>query len=100
MLLDTESVDHIGKHVYTIQVSGGRGGHSGVDIDKNPCNAVGVVSIAASRLFLHTIRDAELIGFDSGIDSSRTKIPSEASIKFITSLDPETTKSHFKEIEE
>ena len=74
--LPTKTKTHIGQ-IYTLTVSGFKGGHSGVEIQKNRANAIKTVAEILSRL------DQPRIGNTSG-GSADNAIPSDASVTFIT----------------
>ena len=74
---------HIGQ-IYTLSISGFKGGHSGVEIDKNRANAIKVAAEILSKL-----EDVKL--GKAGAGSADNAIPSDAQIIF-------TTKSPILEI--
>ena len=70
---------------YTISVSGGKGGHSGVDIDKGRANAIKVLA----NLLLVAIRQCDIklyiVSFQGG--QAAASIPSEAEAKVVIPKD-------------
>ena len=74
--LPLKAKTHIGQ-IYTLTVSGFKGGHSGVEIHKNRVNAIKTVAEILSRL------EKPRIGNTSG-GSADNAIPSDATVTFIT----------------
>ena len=74
--LPTKVKTHFGR-IYTLSISGFKGGHSGVEIDKNRANAIKVAAEILSKL------DAVKLGKASA-GSADNAIPSDAQIIFAT----------------
>lgn len=74
--LPVKTKTHIG-YIYTLTVSGLRGGHSGVEIHKNRANAIKTVAEILSRLKKPRIANA------TG-GSADNAIPSNATVTFVT----------------
>lgn len=73
-----------GKVAYEIDLSGLKGGHSGVDIDKNRANAIKTLAYVLAFAKYSGI-DTELCSFTGG--TGMTAIPSKANIKFLVAAD-------------
>lgn len=98
-LLQTTSIPAEGHYYYRMAVTGGKGGHSGVDIDNNCCNALGILSKAAFLLFGEPFKLKPCMTiFNSGNSESRSKIPTEAEICFITEKAPDYVFEKFENI--
>lgn len=79
--LTSEAVDE-GKIAYTIDLNGTKGGHSGVDIDKNRANAIKAVNYCLAWAKYNGI-DVQIASFTGGTGS--TAIPALASATIVFS---------------
>ncbi|MCQ2439203.1 MAG: M20/M25/M40 family metallo-hydrolase [Oscillospiraceae bacterium] len=73
-----------GKVAYEINLSGLKGGHSGVDIDKNRANAIKTLSYCLAWASYNGI-ETELCSFEGG--TGMTAIPTKANVKFLVKAD-------------
>lgn len=78
--LNWQDADMDGKVAFEIDLSGLKGGHSGVDIDKNRANAIKTLSYCLAWAKYNGI-DTELCSFTGG--TGMTAIPSKANVKFL-----------------
>ena len=78
--LTWQDVNAAGKVAFEIDLSGLKGGHSGVDIDKNRANAIKTLAYCMAWANYNGI-ETELCSFTGG--TGMTAIPSKANVKFL-----------------